>query len=354
MRSWRKHALFTAAISAVSAAVAVAPGAAHAAAPAVTRLPIPIAAGADVVAAGDREFISGGRGTTQIAVADAAGAIVGTIDGLPGPTDLTLSNDRRTLFVALPTANAIAAFDTGTLTETARYDTGAAGDCPAHLALAGRYLWFGYGCQAGSGDIGHVDLGRQPARVTLGLATSTYFYDAPMVTSALRNATVLLAGETGSSPSEIHSFTVAAGKLTEVSSSRDLGSNLGDLALDPAGTTAFTANGAPYHFPSVPVGDLTAPGLDYQAQPYPLAVEVSRDGAKLVGGINGIYEPDVFFYTVGNPVPLSTYEVGQGFHVLNGALAWAPNGRRVYAVSTDEHHESSTNAELHVIPAPAA
>jgi hypothetical protein len=354
MRFLRKFGLITAALAVVSPVVAVAPGTAYAAEPVVVRLPIPVAAGADVVAAGDREFISGGYGTSQIAVVDAAGAIVGTIDGLPGPTDLALSNDRRTLYVALPTANAIAAFDTGTLTESARYDTGDAGDCPAHLAFAGRYLWFGYGCEAGAGDIGHVDLRRQPARVTLGLAGASYFYDAPMVTSALRNPAVLLAGETGSSPSTIHSFTVATGRLTEVSTTRELGSNLGDLALDPAGTTAFTANGAPYHFPSVPVGNLDGPGLNYQAQPYPVAVEVSRDGGKLVGGINGIYEPDVFFYTVGNPVPLSTYEVGQGYHLFNGALAWAPNGRKVYAVSTDVYYEPSTNAELHIIPVPAA
>jgi hypothetical protein len=81
---------------------------------------------------------------------------------------------------------------------------------------------------------------------------------------------------------------------------------------------------------------------------------VSRDGGKLAGGINGIYEPDVYFYTIGNPAPLATYEVGQGYHLLNGALAWAPNGRRAYAVSTDRDYEPSTTAELHVIPAPAA
>ena len=354
MRSWRRLALLAAVCAAVPPVVAAAPGAAYAAAPVVVRLPIPVAAGADVVAAGDRQFISGGYGTSQIAVVDTAGALAGTIDGLPGPTDLALSADRRTLFVALPAANAIAAFDTGTLTESARYATGDDGGCPAHLALAGRYLWFGYGCAAGAGNIGHVDLRRQPARTVLGLADGTFFYNAPMVTSALRNPGVLLAGETGSSPSTITSFTVAAGRLTPVSSTRELGSNLGDLALDPAGTTAFAANGAPYYFPSVPVGDLAAPGLNYQAQPYPLAVEVSRDGGKLAGGINGIYEPDVYFYAIGNPEPLSTYEVGQGYHLLDGALAWAPNGRKVYAVSTDVYYEPTRNAELHIIAVPAA
>ncbi|MBM0234856.1 hypothetical protein JNW91_25420 [Micromonospora sp. STR1_7] len=93
------------------------------AAPAPTATPVPLATVADVVSAGDRVFISGGRSSTDVAVTSATGAVVGTLSGLPGPTDLLLSADRQTLYVALPTANAIAAFDTGSLVESARYDT---------------------------------------------------------------------------------------------------------------------------------------------------------------------------------------------------------------------------------------
>jgi hypothetical protein len=337
----------------VAALVVIAlPGTALAApTPVVTTLPIGISSGADIVAAGDREFISGGSEGTQIAVADAAGAIVGTIDGLPGPTDLALTNDRRTLFVALPSAHAIAAFDTGTLIESARYDTGADGACPSYLALTGRYLWFGYGCYGGDGDIGRIDLGRQPAAVTLGMATSAYFYSAPMLATGLRNSTVLLAGEVGLSPGTIHRLTIAAGKLTEVTTSRDLGSNLGDLAVDPTGATAWTAQGSPYYFPSVTTADLAETGLRYQADAYPLAVEVSRDGTQLVGGINGYYEPDVYVYTVGNPAPLATFETGQ---LMPHALAWAPNGRRIYALTASPFVGPDLSAELHVIPVPKA
>jgi hypothetical protein len=344
---------FAIGLVAASSLVAVAvPGAALAVpAPVVTTLPIAVSSGADVVAAGDREFISGGGEGSQIAVADAAGAIVGTIDGLPGPTDLALTNDRRTLFVALPSAHAIAAFDTGTLIESARYDTGADGACPSYLALTGRYLWFGYGCSGGDGDIGRIDLGRQPAPVTLGMASSAYFYSAPMLASALRNNAVLLAGEVGLSPGTVHSLTIAAGTLTEVTTSRDLGSNLGDLALDPSGTTAWTAQGSPYYFPAVTAADLVETGLHYQADAYPLAVEASRDGTELVGGINGYYEPDVYVYTVGNPTPLATFETGQ---LMPHSLAWAPNGRKIYALTASPFIGPDVNAKLHVIPVPKA
>jgi hypothetical protein len=346
----RRLGLLGTALVASSLAVTAAPGAALAApAPAVTTLPISVSSGADLVAAGDREFVSGGRDGSQIAVADAAGAIVGTIDGLPGPTDLALTNDRRTLYVALPAINAVAAFDTGSLNEAARYDLGAGATCLSTVAPAGRYLWFGYGCAA-AGNIGKVDLGRQPARVTLGQADAAQFYAAPILASAPRNASVLVAGEAGLSPSEVHSFTVTAGALTQVATSRDLSENLRDLALDPAGTTVFAASGAPYYFPSATVGTL-AETAEYQADAYPNAVDVSRDGTRLVGGIDGYYEPDLYFYRVGATTPVSSVELGA--LLLPHALAWAPNGRRVYAVTGNVDVTADNAAQLHVVPAPA-
>jgi hypothetical protein len=177
------------------------PGPAQAAA-APTATPLSLPAVSDVVSAGDRVFVSGGPSSTDVVVASATGAVVGTLSGLPGPSDLLLSGDRQTLYVALPSASAIAAFDTGSLVELARYDTGA-GECPSSLALTGRYLWFGYGCGGWDGNIGRIDLGRQPARVTTGLDTGGGFYGAPLLTAASQNRSVLLAGQPGLSPASV-------------------------------------------------------------------------------------------------------------------------------------------------------
>jgi hypothetical protein len=333
--------------------VAAVPGAAHAAAaPTVTVLPFTNPE--DVVSSGDRVFISGGRDSTTIVVTDAAGAITGTIDGLAGPTDLLVSNDRRTLYVALPEVDAIAAYDTGSLLVSARYDTGA-GDCPAKLAHTGRFLWFGYGCDQWGGEIGRIDLARQPAVVTTGV-TGQDFYGAPRPATALRNNKVLFVGQESLSPWTGYSYSIGTGgALTRVSTTdhSSVGSNLGDAALSPTGATVYTASGAPYHLQSFSMTDLTQHGLDYPTTAYPNAVELTRDGARIAGGSFAWYDPDVFVFNA-DGTAVTQFELGGQDHVLtDGGLAWAPNGRRLYAISNDGYLYQNP-AQLHVLPVPAA
>jgi hypothetical protein len=316
-------------------------------------VPLPFPVPADVVSAGDRVFVSGGRESTEVAVADAAGAVTGSLSGLPGPTDLLLSNDRRTLYVALPTANAIAAFDTGSLVESARYPTGDA-ECPSSLALTGRFLWFGYGCDQWGGGIGRVDLGRQPAVVTAP-AVEDDFYDAPLVASAARNNKVLLVGQPALSPGTIYGYSIGTGgalTLLRANEHGSIGSNLRDIALDPTGTTAFTASGAPYEVLSVAFADMTTFGPTYHTDPYPSAVELTRDGTRLAGGADATYAPDVFVFNV-DGTAVASFELGQT--LVPGALAWAPNGRRLYAASEGPWWEEPRSPGLlHVLPVPAA
>ncbi|MBM0274745.1 YncE family protein [Micromonospora tarensis] len=323
------------------------PGQAQAAA-APTATPLPLKTVADVVSAGDRVFVSGGRSSTDVVVTSATGEVVGTLAGLPGPTDLLLSADRRTLYVALPTANAIAAFDTGSLVESARYDTGA-GECPSSLALTGRYLWFGYGCDQWGGNIGQIDLGRQPARLTTRVAEQD-FHDFPLLAAAGQNRSVLLAGQPGLSPASVYAYGIGtAGALTTLRTNAwsVVGSNLRDVALDPTGTTLYTAAGAPYEVQAFPFADITTPSATFPTGAYPNAVEVSRDGTRIAGGADASYDPDVFVFTP-DGTELARFELGD--ELSSGALAWSPNGARLYAVGYD--WTGVTQATLHVLPVP--
>ena len=327
-------------------------GAAQAAPPAQTVTILPFTQPADVVSSGDRVFVSGGRTATQVVVTDAAGAITGTLDGLSGPTDLQLSNDRKTLYVAEPTADRIVAFDTGSLTQSASYSTGA-GTCPSTLAFTGRFVWFGYSCGTWGGNIGKIDLGRQPAVVTTA-QTTIDFYGAPILASAVSNNKVLFAGEAGLSPWTGWSFSIAGGTLTQISTTSHsaTGGNLGDLALAPTGTTAYSASGAPYHISSWTVADLAEEGKTYQTGPYPVAVDVTRDGALIAGGTFAWYDPDVYVFKV-DGTPVTQFELGGQDHVLaTSGLTWAPNGRRLYAVSNDGYLYQNPG-QLHVLPVPA-
>ncbi|WP_416901070.1 hypothetical protein [Micromonospora echinospora] len=313
-------------------------------------VPLPSTTAADVVSAGNRVFVSGGRLSDQIVVAAANGDVLTTVSGLPGPTDLLLSADRQTLYVALPTANAIAALNTGTLTEFARYDTGA-GECPKSLALTGRYLWFGYGCDQWGGNIGRIDLGRQPAVVTTGVVSHDY-YDAPVLTAATQNRAVLLVGQPSLSPASAHVYAIGAGGVLTLQHGNEwsvLGSNLLDIALDPTGATVYTAAGAPYVVQAFPASAISTPSTTFATGPYPNAVELSRDGTRVAAGANAAYDPDVFVFTPDGTEQVR-YELGA--ELVAGALAWSPNGARLYAVTAD--WQGNVPAALHVLTPPTA
>lgn len=316
-------------------------------------IPLPITTAYDVESSGDRVFVSGGTTSTDVVVATAAGEIVGTLPNLPGPTDLLVSFDRRTLYVALPTANAIAAFDTGSLLEIARYDTGA-GDCPSSLARTGQFLWFGYGCDQWGGNIGRINLSSQPAVITLGVVARD-FYEGPLLTTAARNPKVLLAGQHSLSPASVYAYAIDAdGNLSQFSENewQAVGSNLIDIALDPTGSTLYTASGWPYVVQAFPVADISTPSQTFATGAYPTAVELSRDGSRIAAGADAYYDPDVFVFDA-DGTQVTVLELGQ--LLVDGALAWAPGGNRLYAVSaTPSWAGPPVPATLHVVRVPTA
>src|SRR4051812_21813845 len=77
-----------------------------------------------VDAAHQHIFFSQGNGSTGILVTDLSGTPITTIADEPGATGLALSADGGTLYAALADGDVIAAIDTATLTESARYPTG--------------------------------------------------------------------------------------------------------------------------------------------------------------------------------------------------------------------------------------
>ncbi|MBC3843000.1 hypothetical protein GXW82_30995 [Streptacidiphilus sp. 4-A2] len=102
-----------------------------------------------------RLFFSQGAGTDSILVTDLDGSNPVTIPDEPGATGLALSSDDSTLYVALTDGDAISAINTSTLTESARYPSGA-GSAPGSVAFVGGKLWYSYG-PVGAAGIGEVD-----------------------------------------------------------------------------------------------------------------------------------------------------------------------------------------------------
>ncbi|MGW2770418.1 YncE family protein [Streptomyces sp. NPDC001275] len=98
---------------------------------------------------------------------DHDGRVLKTIEGLDGARGMTLSRDESTLYVALSEADAIAAVDTTTLTETRRFATGA-GTEPENLAVAGGKLWFSYQANLFDASIGSISVADADPVVDLG------------------------------------------------------------------------------------------------------------------------------------------------------------------------------------------
>ncbi|GGS57298.1 Ig-like domain repeat protein [Streptomyces cinerochromogenes] len=340
----RKRSLTAATTLAVlfsSAALAATPASADS----TTALPVRTIGDIVVDAAHQQVFISDPL-NGKIVVTDLNGKPFKEITtNLSGVNGLELSADSGTLYAAVQDLDAVAVFDTATDTETARYEVG---DKPLSVALAGGKLWFGYG-GAAQGNIGSVDLAAEDHKVTLGQDNG--WYAAPLLDAAPGSST-LIAGAVGQSPVELASYDVSSGTAAKVASTREAGSNLGDLQVTPDGKDVVVASGAPYYQQVFRTSDLNEDGK-YVTDAYPNSVAIAPDGT-VAAGIDGSYEPDVYIFKPGSSEAVRAYDfpntgTSSGSDLLaRGGLAWAPDASRLFAVTSNSQGVYS----LRVLDAP--
>ncbi|WP_328681890.1 hypothetical protein [Streptomyces sp. NBC_00343] len=133
-----------------------------------------------------------------------------TIQREPGAAGLALSNDGSTVYAALPDQDAIAAIDTNTLTETARYAIGT-GTRPDSPTVARGTLRFGYG-GAGAGGTGSVDA---TGAVKTARGCGSWAGSPLLATTPTSSGTLVAAVRTGdTSASAFVTYRVADGRLT--------------------------------------------------------------------------------------------------------------------------------------------
>jgi hypothetical protein len=310
------------------------------------KVELPFKTFGDVVATSTRVFVSGGETSTSIVVARPTGSIITELRNLPGPTDLHLSPDRRQLYVALH-GGAIAVFDTQSLKERARYQTGT---CNGSLALSNRKLYFGYNCSRHDfeGNAGVIDLDR-PAAPRLGLITSVF--GVPLLAAPAGGADRLLVAEVTGTPGSVYVYATAPdGGLTMLRQSvgDSIGSSLADVAISHDGSTGFVAAAEPYAIVEFATHDLSQPTRLLPTRAFPIAVEVSPDGGQLAAGSFSCCDPDLFLFRT-DGTPTAVIELGDDLFARG--LAWAPSGRRLYAVTGDPGLQERP-AVLHVLSAP--
>ncbi len=295
----------------------------------------------DIVVDATHVFITTG-GSSGVLVRDLEGAAVTTITNEPGASQMVLSPDGTRLYVALFNGDAVAAIDTSTLAEVARYSTGA-GTCPSTLALAGSKLFFGYGCND-AGNAGLIDLSADtPTAALTPFPASSFLSGTPQMT-----ASPALPGKLVTVSNHLQVWDVTGASPTSLAS---IDTSSQDLALSPDGSHVITTNGSPYDHQAYKTSDLSADGVYGYNNPYPNAVAASSTGL-VAAGILGNYDKDLNIYKADGTF-VRGYDFGyccsqhQPTSLQSRGLAFDATASRVYAVVTDYVDEDTTLKVLH-------
>jgi YVTN family beta-propeller protein len=282
-----------------------------------------------VDAAHQHIFFSQGAGSTDILVTDLSGARVTTITGEPGATGLALSADGGALYAALADGDAVSAIDTATLTESARYPTGA-GSRPVSVAVAGGMVWYGY-TAGDAGGIGRLDPAAADPAATPQPGMS-HWSTAPLLAAGGR---MLAAEEPDQNLSHIATFGLSSGDTSVKADTSVYGGTAAGLQVTADGGRVLLAapQGAGlYAYRTSDLG-LASPNVYYTGGvgSRPNSVAPASDGTVAAGSTSGS-AAGLYLYAGSN---LAENHVTFAGTVAPDGLAWGADGLTLYAVVTD-------------------
>ncbi|MFJ8905027.1 YncE family protein [Streptomyces sp. NPDC102351] len=327
----RRRSIATATALAVvlSSAALVGGTAAPAAADSAKVLPVNSVGDMVVDGAHQRVYVSDPTGG-KIVVTDYNGTVRATLTGLSGVSGLAVSDDGGQVYAAVTKDDRIVSVDTTTYTQTASYPVGAA---PGDLEVVDGRVWFAHGADFGSLDVSGPEPVVHLARRGDGFhGTSSILASDPAVPGTL------VVG--GGSYVAVYDVSADAAALRATTYT---GSGVKQLDLTPDGKQVLTSWGEGYGYSlgAYSATDLTEqPG--YPIEAYPNAVRIAPDGS-IAGGSFSWYDPDVHIHRPGDPLPVREYDFpntgnSSGADTLvDGALAWAPDASRVFAVSVNTY-----------------
>ncbi|MEU9400404.1 Ig-like domain repeat protein [Streptomyces sp. NPDC048242] len=322
----RSISLATALAVVLSSAALMAGAAGTAAADSAKALPVMSVGDMIVDGAHQRVYVSD-PSTGRIVVTDYSGTVKATLAGLSGVTGLALSADSGQVYAAVKNSDRIIAVDTSTYAQTASYPVGAA---PSDLEVVDGRIWFSQDTDFGSLDIS----GAEPVVHLSQRGDVGFGGDSTMLAADPAVPGVLVAGNGG----ELAVYDVTADGAT-LRAKGPMDSGVKQLDLTPDGRQVLTSwgSGDGYSIGAYSATDLTQE-TGYPDDAYPNAVRVAPDGTVAAGSFSW-YEPDVHIHRPGDPVPVRTYDFpntgnSSGADTLvNGALAWAPDSSRLFAIS---------------------
>jgi hypothetical protein len=305
--------------------------------PAVTGTQLPFSdASLAVDPVGQHVFAAGGPGNSSIVVLDFNGNVVTTITGEQGASGMALDPANHTLYVALADANAISEIDTTTLTETARFSTGAF-TTPYKPVIAGGKLWI-----ATEGGLATANLDGT-GLTSAGLPAAVGLPDfSKSVPAASSDGNLLAVVAPFQSLTEVGVFDVSmkAPNLVSFAWDPNTGANAADLAFDASGQNVLMAAAAPYYVQPLDTRTLQSTGT-YQTGPYPDAVAASPGGKYVAGAIWNPYSPNFYLHRSDDPTPIQSWTLpnyrpnpyGLPSSRVFSPLAFSPDGAELFAVA---------------------
>jgi hypothetical protein len=297
--------------------------------------------GGMVVDGAHRHVLIADRGQGAIVVTDYDGQLVGTVTGVPQASDLALSPDDSTLYVA--DLNGVTAVDTTKLAVSTTYDTGGGA---AQVAVGGGRVWFSYwAAEDGQdvGDFGSFDPSAQDPAVTLGQRGDVSYQEPPLLAAG---SGTLAAADPNPNVGKIALYDTSSGTPAVTAQRTEL--DVSALTASPDGTELlYTAYGEAKALSAADLSVLSA----YPSSPEARGVAVAPDGTVAIGYNDGTLTGDdaVRVYTEGPDQPPSGYLLRTTWNLDQDGLAWAPDGGTLFAVA---RRWGSTTPELQIISEP--
>lgn len=277
--------------------------------------------------AGQHVFVSAGSGGSAIAVFDFAGNLVQTITGEDGASGMALDPATHTLYVALYDAPAIAAIDTTTLTETARYPI--PWPHPWSLAFAGGQVWIsGFSDEVNGWIASMAPDGSGLTQQTLQTGVGT------MLLAAGGPGDNLLAAATENlEPATVSVFDVSQPTPTLIKSAWNPTGDTGSaesMTFTPSGQDLLLASATPSEVTALNSTTLVSDAT-YPTGAYPASAAVSFDGnyvAASRSNPNGD-GPELYIFPTGETTPVASLDENSGI----GDLAFSPDGTRLFGLT---------------------
>jgi hypothetical protein len=292
-----------------------------------------------------RVFVSGGA----LVTANLSGAVTGTVSGISSARQMALTPDGSALVVA--NGDGLTVVNAATATVQRTIPTGP-NSCPDAVAPASGLMFFTYGdCTGGTRGLGAVDLATDT--ITRGLDAGTTFWDGAQLV-AVPAAPAMLAARLGDELTILDTTGGATPTSTVRATSSAADSNFQDLALTPDGSKVVTASGGTYHHQVFSTTDLSHVG-DYSTDAYPNSVAVRASDGYVAAGIDGSYDPDVWFFQQGASAPGKKVDwgvvgnPGDSRQLMQGGLAFG--AKNAYAVTGDVYGDVLTLRTIYTGPA---